>query len=67
MLFLNIGMDKEAKKFVTQSIGRGMRVESVDGSRQRIDFIDTDKKADISQNARLPKSILILLSSKDLK
>ncbi len=65
MLFLNIGMDKEAKKFVTQSIGRGMRVESVDGSRQRIDFIDTDKKADISQNAKTLETLFVISTNKE--
>lgn len=65
MLFLNIGMDKEAKKFVTQSIGRGMRVESVDGSRQRIDFIDTDKKADIQQNAKTLETLFVISTNKE--
>jgi len=41
MLFLNIGMDKEAKKFVTQSIGRGMRKHS---SKDKVNIFDiTDK------------------------
>lgn len=65
MLFLNIGMDKEAKKFVTQSIGRGMRVESVEGSRQRIDFIDTDKKADIQQNAKTLETLFVISTNKE--
>ncbi len=65
MLFLNIGMDKEAKKFVTQSIGRGMRVESVDGSRQRIDFIDTDKKAQISPNAKTLETLFVVSTNKE--
>lgn len=65
MLFLNIGMDKEAKKFVTQSIGRGMRVESVDGSRQRIDFIDTDIKAKISKNAKTLETLFVVSTNKE--
>ncbi|MBR8465141.1 DEAD/DEAH box helicase family protein [Campylobacter sp. faydin G-140] len=65
MLFLNIGMDKEAKKFVTQSIGRGMRVESVNGSRQRIDFIDTDRKAQISKNAKTLETLFIVSTNKE--
>ena len=39
VLFLNIGMDSAAKKFVIQSMGRSMRIESFDGSRQRAKFI----------------------------
>lgn len=65
MLFLNIGMDKEAKKFVTQSIGRGMRVESVDGSRQRIDFIDTDRKAEISPSAKTLETLFVISTNKE--
>ena len=65
MLFLNIGMDKEAKKFVTQSIGRGMRVESVEGSRQRIDFIDIDKKADIQENAKTLETLFVISTNKE--
>jgi len=65
MLFLNIGMDKEAKKFVTQSIGRGMRVESVEGSRQRIDFIDTDKKASIQENAKALETLFVVSTNKE--
>ena len=65
MLFLNIGMDKEAKKFVTQSIGRGMRVESVDGSRQRIDFIDTDIKAEISPSAKTLETLFVVSTNKE--
>lgn len=65
MLFLNIGMDKEAKKFVTQSIGRGMRVESVGGSRQRIDFIDTDKKAEFSPNAKSLETLFVVSTNKE--
>jgi len=65
MLFLNIGMDKEAKKFVTQSIGRGMRVESVDGSRQRIDFINTDRKAEISPSAKTLETLFVVSTNKE--
>ena len=50
---------------IGQSIGRGMRVESVDGSRQRIDFIDTDKKADISQNAKTLETLFVISTNKE--
>ncbi len=65
MLFLNIGMKEEAKKFVTQSIGRGMRIESVEGSRQRIDFIDTDKKASIQENAKALETLFVVSTNKE--
>ncbi len=65
MLFLNIGMDKEAKKFVTQSIGRGMRVESVDGSRQRCDYIKDDRKSQIAQNAKALETLFVVSTNKE--
>ena len=65
MLFLNIGMDKDAKKFVTQSIGRGMRVESVDGSRQRLNYIDTPDKVSLQNNAKPLESLFIISTNKE--
>lgn len=40
VLFLNIGIDKEAKTFVTQSLGRALRIESHNGDRRRAEFIE---------------------------
>lgn len=65
MLFLNIGMDKDAKKFVTQSIGRGMRVESVDGSRQRLSYIDTPDKAKLQNDAKALETLFVISTNKD--
>jgi phosphoribosyl-ATP pyrophosphohydrolase len=65
MLFLNIGMDKEAKKFVTQSIGRGMRVESVDGSRQRLSYIDTTDKVSMKEDAKALETLFVISTNKD--
>ena len=36
--FINIG-SKEAKKFVVQSVGRGVRIETIPGQRRRHDFL----------------------------
>ena len=67
MLFLNIGMDKDAKKFVTQSIGRGMRVESVNGNRQRISYIDIDidNKSAIQKDAQTLETLFIISTNKE--
>jgi len=65
MLFLNIGMDKDAKKFVTQSIGRGMRVESVDGSRQRLSYINTADKASLQNDAKALETLFVISTNKD--
>ena len=37
-LFLNIGVDKEARTFVTQSLGRTLRIVSYGGDRRRAAF-----------------------------
>ncbi|RVZ70196.1 restriction endonuclease subunit R [Helicobacter pylori] len=42
ILFLNIGLDDDAKKLVKQSFGRGVRIESVKNQRQRLAYLDID-------------------------
>jgi len=36
ILFINIGIGKDAKKFVQQSIGRGVRIEPIKNKRKRL-------------------------------
>jgi len=36
ILFINIGVGTEAKKFIIQSIGRGVRIEPIKGKRKRL-------------------------------
>ncbi|MFP6300151.1 DEAD/DEAH box helicase family protein [Helicobacter pylori] len=43
ILFLNIGLDDDAKKLVKQSFGRGVRIESVKNQRQRLAYLDIDE------------------------
>lgn len=38
--FINIGVNEEAKKFVLQSIGRGIRIEPIKNKRKRFKYID---------------------------
>ena len=64
MLFLNIGMNKDTKKFVTQSIGRGMRINSVDNSRQRLSFIDTPQKATIADKVKPLETLFVISTNK---
>ena len=42
--FINIGTGNEAKKFVLQAIGRGVRIEPIKGYRQRLSFIKDKNK-----------------------
>jgi len=39
ILFINIGVKEDAKKFVIQSIGRGVRIEPIKGKRGRMLFL----------------------------
>ncbi|WP_104761272.1 DEAD/DEAH box helicase family protein [Helicobacter cetorum] len=64
ILFLNIGTQDEAQKFVMQSIGRGMRIESVESKRQRLDYIHLDNKSDFSKNAKVLETLFIVATSK---
>ena len=36
ILFINIGVGTEARKFVIQSIGRGVRIEPIKNKRKRL-------------------------------
>ena len=42
ILFINIGLRKNAKKFVLQSIGRGVRIEPISGKRKRAKYLGDD-------------------------
>jgi len=44
ILFINIGVGKDAKKFVLQSVGRGIRIEPIKNERKRLWHLYTAKK-----------------------
>lgn len=63
--FINIG-SKDAKKFVVQSVGRGVRIETVPGQRRRHDFLlDNDLPVAIRSHAGLvwPLETLFLFAT----
>lgn len=39
ILYINIGKGTDARKFVLQSIGRGVRIEPIPNKRQRLEFL----------------------------
>ncbi|MBM0620466.1 DEAD/DEAH box helicase family protein [Helicobacter pylori] len=62
ILFLNIGLDDDAKKLVKQSFGRGVRIESVKNQRQRLAYLDIDgaiKKA-LKPNAATLETLFVI-------
>ncbi len=62
ILFLNIGLNDDAKKLVKQSFGRGVRIESVKNQRQRLAYLDIDgavKKA-LKPNAAMLETLFVI-------
>ncbi|GAA7253377.1 DEAD/DEAH box helicase family protein [Helicobacter pylori] len=62
ILFLNIGLDDDAKKLVKQSFGRGVRIESVKNQRQRLAYLDIDEaiKKDLKPNAAVLETLFVI-------
>ncbi len=55
LLFINIGKAVDSKKFITQAIGRGIRIEPIRTIRKRLQFIDIEKtKAVPEENNKNP-------------
>ncbi|WQW46834.1 DEAD/DEAH box helicase family protein [Helicobacter pylori] len=62
ILFLNIGLDNDAKKLVKQSFGRGVRIESVKNQRQRLAYLDIDEaiKDSLKPNAAMLETLFVI-------
>ncbi|GAA7279767.1 DEAD/DEAH box helicase family protein [Helicobacter pylori] len=62
ILFLNIGLDNDAKKLVKQSFGRGVRIESVKNQRQRLAYLDIDEaiKKSLKPNAAMLETLFVI-------
>ncbi|MFT2616768.1 DEAD/DEAH box helicase family protein [Helicobacter pylori] len=62
ILFLDIGLDDDAKKLVKQSFGRGVRIESVKNQRQRLAYLDIDEsiKKDLKPNAAMLETLFVI-------
>lgn len=62
ILFLNIGLDDDAKKLVKQSFGRGVRIESVKNQRQRLAYLDIDEaiKKDLKPHAAILETLFVI-------
>jgi len=59
ILYINIGKGKEGKKFVLQSMGRGVRIEPQKNIRQRISVVDNKLYNQIKDNADLLESLFV--------
>ncbi|WQX98443.1 DEAD/DEAH box helicase family protein [Helicobacter pylori] len=67
ILFLNIGLDDDAKKLVKQSFGRGVRIESVKNQRQRLAYLDIDKaiKKALKPNAAMLETLFVIATKSE--
>ncbi|GAA8049587.1 DEAD/DEAH box helicase family protein [Helicobacter pylori] len=62
ILFLNIGLDDDAKKLVKQSFGRGVRIESIKNQRQRLAYLDIDEaiKDKLKPHAAMLETLFVI-------
>lgn len=60
VLFVNIGIGKDAKKFVLQAIGRGVRIEPLKDKRKRIKQLYNSKEIDEYKFNKVIKNVLPL-------
>ncbi len=67
ILFLNIGLDDDAKKLVKQSFGRGVRIESVKNQRQRLAYLDIDKaiKKYLKPHAAMLETLFVIATKSE--
>ncbi|MDW7973202.1 MAG: DEAD/DEAH box helicase family protein [Thermodesulfovibrio sp.] len=59
ILYINIGKGKEGRKFVLQSMGRGIRIEPIKGKRQRLSIIDPQAYNQKKQYSDLLETLFI--------
>ncbi|MEM5777610.1 MAG: DEAD/DEAH box helicase family protein [Candidatus Aenigmatarchaeota archaeon] len=59
ILYINIGKGKEGKKFVLQSIGRGVRIEPLKNLRQRLSVFNPSQYNQIKESADLLESLFV--------
>lgn len=69
--FINIGVSDEAKKYVLQSIGRGIRIEPVPSQRKRFDSLDNalfsgSDREKILKNNQILESLFIFATNKEV-
>ncbi|EJB72075.1 type III restriction-modification system DNA endonuclease [Helicobacter pylori Hp A-14] len=67
ILFLNIGLDDDAKKLVKQSFGRGVRIESVKNQRQRLAYLDIDEaiKDRLKPHAAMLETLFVIATKSE--
>jgi hypothetical protein len=69
--FINIGVDEDARKFILQSIGRGIRIEPIKNIRKRFNHIDKldfspEEAKRIRKLNKLLESLFIFATNKEV-
>jgi len=69
--FINMGVSEKAKKFVLQSIGRGIRIEPLKNKRKRFENINkgslsNEDISQISKNNSLIESLFVFATNKEV-
>jgi hypothetical protein len=69
--FINIGVDEKAKKFVLQSIGRGIRIEPVKDVRKRFEYVEksifnTQETEKIRKFNKLLETLFVFATNKEV-
>ncbi len=69
--YINIGVSDEAKKYVLQSIGRGIRIEPMPNQRKRFESLDVSFFSDserqkILKNNQILESLFIFATNKEV-
>lgn len=69
--FINIGVSDDAKKFVLQSIGRGIRIEPTINQRKRFDYLDnslfSNSEAEkIKKENNILESLFVFATNKEV-
>ena len=68
--FVNIGSGNDAKKFIMQSVGRGVRIQSWQGKRRRLEelsgeFEDRELFRELTRASVTPETLYVLGTNRD--
>jgi superfamily II DNA or RNA helicase len=63
MMFINLGTSSNNRKFVTQAIGRGLRIEPFENKRQRLKFLPEEMPEDKIPEVKTIETLLIFGTS----
>ncbi len=65
ILFINIGVGPDVKKFVLQSTGRGVRIEPIKNEKRKLEYLSSEKRLELNtiKNLVLPIETLFIFGT----